>query len=254
MDEFISVCPDGKPALCLEDFRKFSVKELQGILKHYHENISEKKADLLMRTFAIFSRCQPKLQSQQLPSDSFTDNTICFTYKAVFSRELSNAIWKNDIREIPNFYFFQLYHYFVVITEKYNGDLLRRTSYKRLKLFQFFYEGYIKIMELFTTELFIYVHFKAKPSMKNKCYNVIVKFIRESERIIAAACTCPAGSSINCLGKCNHVGATLFALEDFNRKDFKTFVEPLTCTSQLSKWNVPRDSSFNAAPIDKTLV
>ena len=58
--------------------------------------------------------------------------------KLFFSGELSNAIWKNDIRKIPNFKFFQLYHYFVVITEKYNGDLSQRTSYKRLKSIQFF--------------------------------------------------------------------------------------------------------------------
>ena len=109
-------------------------------------------------------------------------------------------------------------------------------------------------MELCTTELFIYVHSKVKRLMKNKCYNIIVKFIRESKDIIAAACTCPAGSSIKCLGKGNHVGAILFALEDFNRKNLKTFVEPLTCTSQLSKWNVPCDSSANPTPIDKTLV
>ena len=229
------------------------MKELQGIVKHCHENISGKKADLLMRTSAIFSHCQQKLQSQQLSSDSFMDHTTCCTYKAVFSCELSNTIWKNDIREIKNFNFFQLYHYFVVITEKYNGNLLRRTSYKRLKSFQFFYEGHIKTMELCTTELFIHVHSKVKPSMKNKCY-VIIKFIRELEDIMTAACTCPAGSSIKCLGKCNHVGAILFALEDFNRKNLKTFAEPLTCTSQLSKWNVRRDSSTNPAPIDKTLV
>ena len=84
MDAFISVCPDRKPPSCLEYLRKFSGKELQGILKHYHENISGEKADLLMRTFAIFSHCQPKLQSQQLPSDSFLDHTTCCTYKTVF--------------------------------------------------------------------------------------------------------------------------------------------------------------------------
>ena len=99
-------------------------------------------------------------------------------------------------------------------------------------------------MKLCTTELFIYVHSKVKPSMKNKCHNVIVKFIRETENIIAAACTCHA----------DHVNAIPFALEDSNRKNLKTFVEPLTCTSQLSKWNVPRDSSTNPTPIDKTLV
>ena len=73
-------------------------------------------------------------------------------------------------------------------------------------------------MEVCTTELFIYIHSKRKPLVKSKYYNVVVKFIRESEDIIPAACTCPAGSSIKCLRKCNHVGAIIFALEDFNRK------------------------------------
>ena len=73
-------------------------------------------------------------------------------------------------------------------------------------------------MDLCTTELFIYVHFKVKRSMKNKYYKVIVKIIIESEDVIAAACTCPAGSSIKCLG-CYNIGAILFALEYFNRKN-----------------------------------
>ena len=90
--------------------------------------------------------------------------------------------------------------------------------------------------------------------MKNKSYNVIVKFIRESEDIIATACTCSVGSSIKCLVKCNHVGAVLFALEDLNKKKLNTFVEPLTYASQLSKCNAPSDSSTNPVPINKILV
>ena len=82
---------------------------------------------------------------------------------------------------------------------------------------------------LCTTELFIYVHIKIKSSMKNKCYNFTLTFIRESEDIIPAACICPAGSSLKFLRKFNHVDAIRFALEDFNRKKIKTFVEPLTC-------------------------
>ena len=89
------------------------------------------KADLLMKTFAIFCRFQPKLQSQKLPSDSFMDHTTCCTYETAFSQELSNANWKNGFGEISIFNFFQLYHYyFFVISEKYNGNLLRRTFYK----------------------------------------------------------------------------------------------------------------------------
>ena len=37
-----SLFPNGKPTSCSEDFRKCTVKELQGILKHYHESIREK--------------------------------------------------------------------------------------------------------------------------------------------------------------------------------------------------------------------
>ena len=52
------------------------------------------------------------------------DHTSCCICKTVSFRELSNAIFNNDIKEILNFTFFQLYNYIVVITEKYNGDLL----------------------------------------------------------------------------------------------------------------------------------
>ena len=150
MDEFISY---------VQMERTFSsVKELQGILKHCHENISG-KAYFLMRIFAIFCYFQTKSQSEQLQSDSFMNHSTCSTYKAVSSCEFSNTIWKNDIRKIPNFDFFQLNQYFVVINEKYNGDLLRRAFYKRLKSFKFFYEGHIKTkMELCTTiELFMFI-------------------------------------------------------------------------------------------------
>ena len=42
-----------------------------------------------------------------------------------------------------------------------------------------------------------------------------------------------------------------FWFGSFNRKKIKTFVEPLTSTSQVLKWNapVPRDSSINTALI-----
>ena len=60
--------------------------------------------------------------------------------------------------------------------------------------------------------------------------------------------------SVKSLGKFNHVGAILFALKDFNRKNLKNFVELLTCTSQFSNWNVPRGSSTYPTAIDKTLL
>ena len=50
-----------------------------------------------MRTFAIFCCFQIKLKAQQLPQDSFMDHTTCCTYRVVFDRELSSAIWQSAI-------------------------------------------------------------------------------------------------------------------------------------------------------------
>lgn len=80
MDGFISVCSNGKQELHLGDFREFSVKELSGIMWHYNENKSGKKANLLMGIFGIFYFLQSKLHSQQLFEYSFMDPTTCCTY------------------------------------------------------------------------------------------------------------------------------------------------------------------------------
>ena len=70
-------------------------------MKTFHE-----KRRLSDENLFHFCRFQLNLQSQQLPSDPFMDHTTCCIYKDVFSRELFNAIWKNDVRETPDFIFF----------------------------------------------------------------------------------------------------------------------------------------------------
>ena len=110
-------------------------------------------------------------------------------------------------------------------------------------------------MTLCTTELFIYIHSNVRTLMKNKCYNVIIKCIRESEDIILLLLVIATGLRLIYHGKSGHVSAILFDLKDFNIKRLlKTFVEALTCTPQSSKGNVPRYSLTNPGPIDKILV
>ena len=70
-------------------------------MKTFHE-----KRRLSDENLFHFCRFQLNLQSQQLPSDPSMDHTTCCIYKDVFSRELFNAIWKNDVRETPDFIFF----------------------------------------------------------------------------------------------------------------------------------------------------
>ena len=110
------------------------------------------------------------------------------------------------------------------------------------------------MVEVATTLYFTYLNCKVKPSMKQICYKVLLTFNNETSDVYAAMCICPAGTGVNCLGKCNHIGSILFAFEDFNRIGLKEFNEPLTCTSKLSKWNGPRDSSSAPAPIDQVLI
>ena len=121
------------------------------------------------------------------------------------------------------------------------------------------------MIEVATTPSFTYLNckvklsmkptcYKVKLSMKPTCYKVLLKFNNETSDDYAAMCTCPAGAGVNCLGKCNHIGSILFAMEDFNRKCLKEFNEPPTCTSKLSKWNVPRDSSSSLSPIDQVVI
>ena len=55
-------------------------------------------------------------------------------------------------------------------------------------------------------------------------------------------------------GKCNHIGGVLFALEDFTRRDLQKHSEPLSCTSRLWVWVVPRNQSVAAKPLDQILI
>ena len=59
--------------------------------------------------------------------------------------------------------------------------------------------------------------------------------LRGQSLVQKAFCGCPAGVD----GRCNHVAATLFAMEEFCNSRAET--ETATaCTSQPCKWNVPR--------------
>ena len=89
--------------------------------------------------------------------------------------------------------------------------------------------------------------------MKRTPYRVVVEFSPTCD-VLRAAYTCPTGLGLNGKGKCNHVGGVLFAIEDFIRRGLQNNPEPLTCTSRLSVWVVPRNQSVAAKPLDKVSI
>ena len=149
--------------------------------------------------------------------------------------------------------FYSVYDYLVVSTRKYRHIVLKETNYKKLKSFQFFFEGNVKRLESKTHEDKAYVKASVLPSMKKTPYRVVVEFSPQCN-ILRATCTCPAGLGLLGKGKCNHVGGVLFALEDFTRQGLQQHPEPLSCTSRLSVWVVPRNQSVAAKPLDQILI
>jgi len=146
--------------------------------------------------------------------------------------------------------FIQLYDYLVVSTRKYRHIVLKGTNYKTS--YQFFFEGNVKRLESETHENKTYVKASVLPSLKKTPYRVVVKFTPQCD-VLRAACTCPAGLGSHGMGKCNHVGAVLFAFEDFTRRGLQNHPEPISCTSRLSVWVVPRSQSV-AKPLDQILI
>ena len=180
------------------------MKEFKEILKGCKEKSTGRESDLMLKVYAIYCCISS--------NPHLTQNSLWRP-----TNECLLLSWTTDLRAIPDLSFLQLYQYLVVMTEKYGQDYLKTSSYKKLKAFQFYYEGFIKMMEVAATPYFTFLNCKVKPPMKQICYKVLLKFNNETTDVYAAMCTCPAGTGVNCLGKCNHIGSILFAMEDFNR-------------------------------------
>ena len=256
MEQFQALLPEGKSVACLEDLSSLRVKDLKVVLAAFNEKISGVKADLLLRVYAVFCRIS---QTETAPCYTVAESNVnepptnAYTYDFV-KFQASHLPWSASLQNTPAFSFIQLYDYLVIRTVKYKHILLKNTSYKKLKAFQFFYEGFIKKIDVAFADSFCFLDARVKASMKARIYKVIVKLSSTDGSVCSAACTCPARIGIGGFGNCNHVGAVLFGLEDFNRKGLKTLPLQESCTSKLSAWNVPRDSLSAPLPIDQIVI
>ena len=53
------------------------------------------------------------------------------------------------------------------------------------------------------------------------------------------------------LGKCNHIGGLLFAINDFHLKGLHSKTEKVSCTSRLNEWIVPRNLTVAPKPLSQ---
>lgn len=228
-----------KEILTLEDIQNLTVKDLRDVLKSNSVNAGRMKVDLVLKVYALLMRdvVLRSAENTQQTTENCAENSGHFKYNKIM-RQISALGWSTDLHQLPELNFVQLYNYLVVSTRKYHHILLKGTHYKKLKSYQFFFEGNVKRLESKVFQGQTYVKASIVPSMKKSPYRVVVEFSPQSD-ILQAACTCPAGLGLSGKGKCNHVGGMLFAIENFMRKALQKHPEPLSCTSWLSVCVVP---------------
>ena len=129
----------------LEDIQKLQVKDLREILRSNSEATGGIKADLVLKVYAILVRHvlrpgENQKQSSDNTGQDTTENSGDFKYDETL-RRISALGWSTDLRQLPELNFIQLYDYLVVSTRKYRHIVVKGTSFKKLKSYQFFFEG-----------------------------------------------------------------------------------------------------------------
>ena len=178
----VLVCKDMQ-ITTLEDIQKLKVKDLREILRSNSEATGGIKADLVLKVYAILMRhvLRPGEYQRQSSDKTAQDYQNTTEYSGDFKydetlRRISALGWSTDLRQLPELNFIQLYDYLVVSTRKYRHIVLKRTNYKKLKSYQFFFEGNVRRLESKTHEDKTYVKAGVLPSMKKTSDRVVVEF------------------------------------------------------------------------------
>ena len=140
----------------LDDIQKLEAKDLREILKSNSKSTGGIRADLVSKVYALLMwHILPSSdgENQELLTDvqDLEQNQSDFKYEATMVRTSSNL---HNLTEVK---FIQLYDYPVVSTQKYCHIVLRGMHYKKLKSYQFFFEGTMKKLESKIFENKIYV-------------------------------------------------------------------------------------------------
>ena len=131
----------------LDDIQNLTAKNLREILRSYSESTGGVKADLVLKVYALLMRevLPSSANNRGNENDSLQDQGD-FKYEATI-RRISALGWSTDLRHLPEMNFIQLYDYLVVSARKYRHIVLKGTHYKKLKSYQFFFEGNVKKLE-----------------------------------------------------------------------------------------------------------
>ena len=129
----------------LADIQRLTAKDLRIILRSQSESTGGTKADLVLKVYALLMRQIFPLAVNSDETESSGPSNEEFKYDSTM-RRISTLGWSTDLRNLPEMNFVHLYDYVVVSTRKYH-IVLKGTKYKKLKSYQFFFEGNVKKLE-----------------------------------------------------------------------------------------------------------
>ncbi|KAK3092814.1 hypothetical protein FSP39_007483 [Pinctada imbricata] len=243
----------------LEKLWKLTCTQLKDILKKNKEPTSGNKAALVSKCFALHTRSETEQNSTPdtviaaTCTDILSSLDLSERNSITYNELLKSATgrqWSNDLRLFPVLNFHQLFEYLVQKTKKYGNDEMKGFVYKKMRAYQYFKEGHISRYQIAKSQCTIWVKAEVIASMKHERYKVRAIFDSDGD-IKLAACECPAGIGVKGLGKCNHVGGLLFAINDFHTKGLHSKTNKVSCTSRLNEWIVPRNLTVAAKPLSQ---
>lgn len=119
------------------------------------------------------------------------------------------------------------------------------TTKPMLKGRQYFTSGHVKNIKHQIKDKFHFIKCNVMASYTMKTnYNVCITLTSTSGKVMDAACDCKASA----MGRCNHIAALLFAIEDYIMK----FGHQVAPTSKLCTWNTGRKNKCNPQPCHST--
>lgn len=154
------------------------------------------------------------------------------------------------ISELPRIAFGHIWKYLIEDVE-----LRKKLSTEKpiMKGYNFYKSGHVR--QIFSKKEGdkCFVKSQVLPSMKKGKVYTVKAVLQSNGDIAKAVCGCPAGVD----GRCNHLAATMFAIED--QWNIRAHCETsnggtetpanVPCTSQPCAWNVPTKRKLNTEPI-----
>ena len=149
-----------------------------------------------------------------------------------------------DLTDLPFVNFGTVWKYMI---ESSNAKKQLSTAKPLVKGFNFFKSGNVVKVTVCSRENKWYLKSQVLPSMKkSSVYNCFIVLLPNGH-VKSAYCGCPAGVD----GRCNHIAATLFGIEEYCKQREKQQQEQTSRTSQPCTWNVPRKRKGEVLPISQ---